>query len=101
MKLVYTNENKIIVENTRNFLEESHIETELRNEYASGGMGELSPISTWPEIWVSDRDFLSAQEKVAELHNTALGDLWHCPRCQEENESTFEVCWRCQTERTP
>lgn len=24
---------------------------------------------------------------------------WHCPRCGEENEPQFDICWSCEAER--
>lgn len=98
MKLLYTHENKIIVENARNCVREEGIELILRNEFSSGGMGELSPMETWPELWVNDSDFDRAKEIVDRLLSTQLGEHWTCLTCREKNESTFEMCWNCQSE---
>ena len=52
MKLVYTNENRMIVGNAKNILEGHGIETILKNEYAQGAVGEISAFDAWPELWV-------------------------------------------------
>ncbi|WP_370978306.1 DUF2007 domain-containing protein [Agaribacterium sp. ZY112] len=100
MKLIYTHENKIIVENTRNYLCEKGIESVLRNEYSSGGMGELSPLETWPELWVADSDFNKGKAAIETLVGEQQGESWVCIQCKEDNDPAFETCWSCQAERT-
>lgn len=99
MKLLYTHENKIIVENARNCVREAGIESILKNEYSAGGIGELSPLETWPELWVHEENFDKAKEIVEQLTSKVSGENWECSKCNEENESTFEVCWNCQSSR--
>lgn len=99
MKLVYTNENKIIVENIRNLLAMEGIESVLRNEYAGGGMGELPPVETWPEIWVEPEDYSRAEVLVDNLMNAAPKEGWLCRGCGEENAAAFEICWNCQSQK--
>ena len=98
MLLVYTHENKIIVENVRSLLEQNGIDTSLRNEYASGGMGELAPTETWPELWVNDWHFDKAKAILKNFARKELRPGWVCHNCGEENASTFDHCWNCQTE---
>lgn len=60
MKKVFTHENRLIVFNLKNLLQEQGIECLVKNEFASGGVGDLSPFETWPELWVlNDPRFLS------------------------------------------
>ena len=99
MKLLYTNENSLILENCRNCISSEGIEVEIRNEFASGGVGELSPMQTWPELWVDESDYDRAKAIVDNLMHVQLGQIWTCRRCGEENESTFEVCWHCQADK--
>lgn len=99
MLLVYTHENKILVENARNLLRENGIDSTLKNEYAAGAMGDLSPIQTWPELWVADASYPKAKAIIHDLVNRPAGQAWHCPQCGEENDASFEVCWHCQKER--
>jgi len=70
MKLLYTHENKIIVENVRNTLRDAGIEPEMRNEFSSSGVGELSPIETWPELWVDDCEYVRAKDIVDRVINS-------------------------------
>lgn len=39
-------------------------------------------------------DFATARREA----DVAL-PAWMCPRCREENESSYDICWNCQTER--
>ena len=99
MKMVYTHENKFLVDNVRNILSLNRIETVLKNEFLSSGAGELSPIDVWPELWVSEDDFDKAQAIVAEIQSPAGEHAWFCRRCHERNEPTFEICWQCQADQ--
>ncbi|UTF58915.1 DUF2007 domain-containing protein [Gilvimarinus sp. DA14] len=99
MQLVYTHENKILVENARNLLRENGIDSRLKNEYAAGAMGDLSPIQTWPELWADEADYAKAKAIIDDLLNRPAGQAWYCPQCGEENDASFEVCWHCQSER--
>lgn len=98
MKLIYTHENKIIVENTRNYLSECGIDSEMRNEFACGAIGDLSPIQTWPELWVSENDFTQAKKLIDSIVNST-DPSWSCTQCGEENDASFEFCWNCRCER--
>lgn len=98
MKLVYTHENKIIVENVRCLLSAEGIESFLRNEFSGGGAGELSPLTTWPELWVEEAYLSKAKAVIEQMRSTSLGTTWRCNHCGEENESSFEICWNCQSE---
>jgi hypothetical protein len=96
MHIVYTHENLTIVENARNFLLEHGIESELRNRFASGGMGELSPLQTWPEVWVQIPDYERARELITQLLASGEKPPWFCSHCGEQNDGSFEICWHCQ-----
>lgn len=47
MKLIYTNENRFLVSNMKNIVENAGIEVTLKNEFAFGGVGDLSPFECW------------------------------------------------------
>lgn len=99
MKLVYTHENKIIVENARNYLRErADIEAEMRNEFASSAVGDLSPIQTWPELWVQEKQYPVAFQLIKILQQQTTGPEWQCPDCGEWNDASFEICWNCRLE---
>lgn len=96
MKKVFTHENRMIVYNLRNLLEDAGIATRVRNEFAGGGVGELAPFETWPELWVEDEARLAEAEAIVEgvLH-AGDGADWTCPDCREPNPAAFDVCWKC------
>ena len=50
MKLVYTHPNLAMVVQAASVLELAGIASELRNEFASGAIGEIAPISAWPAL---------------------------------------------------
>lgn len=100
MKLVYTHENKVLVENARNLLALKHIDTVLKNEFASGAAGDLVPAETWPELWVLDETYYEEAMRILKvLSDKISGPDWICTNCQEVNGAAFESCWNCQLER--
>lgn len=101
MKLVYTNPNRMMVENAKNLVEATGISTRIKNEYLSAGMGELSGIDTWPELWVlNDDDCDKAKLHIKPLMTVDPGQEWFCSECEESNAATFDSCWSCQTNKT-
>lgn len=93
MKLIYTHENRLLVELARSKLELAGIPVFMKNEFAQGGSGDLAPHQTWPELWLErERDFERAQKLLAD---TDTLDSWRCPRCGEENGAAFDYCWNC------
>jgi hypothetical protein len=43
--------------------------------------------------------YLIRQEanRLAGQREGAEARVWHCPRCGEENPTSFDLCWNCQT----
>ena len=100
MKLVYTNENRLLVGNAKNLLEAESIDVFLKNEFAQSGIGETSPIDTWPELWVlNDGDYDRAVTILENSLSAESAPEWVCEKCGETNDASFEVCWNCQAER--
>lgn len=100
MKLLYTNENRILVSNIKNVIEHAGIDVTLKNEFAGGGVGELSTIDSWLELWVvNDEDFQKATEIVDLTLNAEQGYEWFCHKCAEKNDASFDFCWNCHAER--
>jgi hypothetical protein len=100
VKLVYRNENRLLVGNARNIVQRAGIEVVLKNEYAGGGVGELAPLDTWPELWVvEDSNYDRAQRLLAEALASPQAGPWRCRVCNELNDAAFELCWKCETER--
>ncbi|MEM9102344.1 MAG: DUF2007 domain-containing protein [Pseudomonadota bacterium] len=96
MKIVFSHENRLIVENAKNQLNAEGIKTQLKNEFSASGIGELSPFEAWPEIWVHPNDFSKAQAILEKTKEGSVAEVWDCTQCHEKNESTFAICWNCQ-----
>lgn len=101
MKKVFTHENRLIVFNIKNLLQGQDIDCHIKNEYSSGGVGDLSPFETWPEVWVADKNIAQA-EQVINLHlkTETEGPEWRCVDCGEQNVGSFEICWNCSHEKS-
>ncbi len=99
MKLIYTHENRFLVGNAKNILENENIEVILKNEFIGGAAGDLAPFDTWQELWVEDKDYAKAEKLLLALSDNKVNTEWSCPACGEANGASFEVCWNCQTER--
>lgn len=99
MKLIYTHENQFLVRNVQNILNEAGIDSVLKNQFSSGGVGELSPIDSWPELWLTkEEDFELAKTMIAEVYNDHSLKEWQCEHCGEINGGAFEVCWNCSSD---
>jgi len=100
MKFIYTNENRFIVNNIRNILQNNGIETLLKNEFISGATGDLSPFDTWLELWIEhDKDFDQALSLIEDLEKDDSSKTWVCQNCHEVNPASFDICWNCQKEK--
>lgn len=97
MKLVYANPLLFDVQHKQNLLQLAGIDAEIRNQYASGALGEVAFVDAWPQLWVADRDAVAAKAVLDAQSNESAH--WYCPQCQEENDASFEWCWQCQRER--
>jgi hypothetical protein len=98
MKAVYSSPHLFWVAYYQDILQSNGIECFIKNEYLSGGAGELPPNECWPRLYVEDVDFHRAEQIVqAELQKKAAADTpsWTCARCGEENEGQFALCWKC------
>ena len=99
MKLIYTHENRLLVENARNLLQTQNIEVLLKNEYALGALGEAAPIETWLELWLVDEaDYPRAMDVLDSSLSAQGASPWECPHCGESNDPSFELCWQCGAE---
>lgn len=100
MKLVYTHENMTIVHSAKNILEMNGINCLLKNEHGNT-MGSEFGISNLAEVWVLNSDNYEEALTIIEdkVTNPAEKSLWVCGECKEENEGSFEICWKCQSER--
>lgn len=95
MKRVFRAASLLEVAHARNVLLAAGIESELRNQYLAGAMGELPMIETWPQLYVDDADEIRARRALAAAESPAQGSPWTCPGCAERLEPQFTSCWRC------
>ena len=96
MKLIYSNENKIFVDNIKNVLKLEGVECEVKNEYAGSASGDLAPFDTWPELWViHPEQHMKADKILHKLNMQKEQKDWLCLHCEESNAASFELCWRC------
>lgn len=99
MKKIFSHENRMILFNIRNLLQAEGIETRLVNEFAAGGIGDLPAFDTWPELWLEDETRLDeAQAIIKAAFEGGEGQAWYCRGCQERNEASFQICWKCGRE---
>ena len=96
MKLVYSHENRFLVNNAKNILLNDGIDVVVKNEFAQGSAGDLSPFDTWLELWVTDEAKAATAITIIEQAFANKGSSWRCQHCYEENEASFEICWQCQ-----
>lgn len=99
MRMVFTNDNRIIVGNAKNILESHGFEIFLKNEYASSAVGELSAFDAWLELWViNDKDYARACSVLEHALSKKDAPPWVCNNCNEDNDASFELCWNCGTD---
>lgn len=99
MHKVYSCENILALGPYKFALEAAGIKYLIKNEYNHGAMGELPLNESWPQIWVlnnSDKESAAniCQKVEKEQQNVDLD--WLCSFCNEQNASSFELCWQCQ-----
>ncbi len=83
----------------QSLLTEAGIETQILNEFAQGGTGEIPFTQAYPEIWlIKERDADRAKNIIDQFEQRPheVGTSV-CKNCGEPNPDTFEVCWRCGT----
>ena len=81
----------------KNVLEQNGIRCVIKNEQLSSALGEVPFLECLPELWVlRDGDLHRAERLLNELkRDVPSGASWRCPKCHEENEGQFAVCWNC------
>jgi len=89
-------------------LERAGIEVHVVGEMLQGAVGEL-PMgpTTSPRLWVPKgaearaRAVIAEWEKRLRVERTEERAPWACPRCGEEVDGNFDICWKCQASRDP
>jgi hypothetical protein len=81
----------------KQLLDEKGIPCFVKNEFAIGAMGELSPIDVLPEVWINDPQWLpKVQQFIEDFESQPIDQLaWICSKCNETNTANFELCWQC------
>ena len=97
MKRIATAESLAEIGHYRNVLEQNGIDCVIRNEQLSGALGEVPFLECLPELWVlRDTDLQQAERLLTELRSESVGgENWKCPKCREDNEAQFAICWNC------
>lgn len=96
MKLLYTNENRYLVHNIQNLVENADITIMLKNEFAAGAAGDLVPHETWLELWVvNDQEYDKAINVISASFSHDGDAEWLCSNCREKNDASFDYCWNC------
>ena len=96
MKLVYTNESSLLVNNAKNMLIHNGLSVSVKNEYNStGGHVLLANM----ELWINqDSDYEKAVDILSRLNDNSNVKEWICSECNETNDESFEICWNCHSE---
>lgn len=96
---IFSSENRLEVQQIKDLLESKQIDCFIKNEFAIGAVGVLSPFDAWPEVWITDPEWEpKAHQFVEEFRNQAKSRTqsdWVCSRCDEKNDANFELCWNC------
>jgi len=99
---LFANDDPFLFQLVQSELESLGIPHFVKNQFASGAMGELAPQDTIQEVWLTDPTWLARAKKVVEdlvrenEPEQALAD-WRCSHCGELNDGAFALCWQCQT----
>ncbi len=98
MERIYSEHSPIFIHHLKDILEEKGISTIIKNEFLSGGVGELPPTEVWPELWVVKKEDGDAAHKIVQefIESTrSPARDWVCAACGEHVEGQFKVCWNC------
>ena len=100
MNFVFEHENKAVLHSVKNLLELNGIECFIKNEHSATAGGNLGITNTAAELWVlNTTDAGKARSIIDEqIVNAPSKPSWTCQQCSEENDGSFEVCWKCQSE---
>ena len=67
----------------KQLLDEKGIPCFVKNEFAIGAMGELSPMDVSPEVWIRDPQWLpKVQQIIDDFESQAIDQSpWVCASC--------------------
>lgn len=98
---VYENFDLSRVGQMQSLLESNGIRSFIKNQYASGALGEIPFVEICPELYVfkeGDVDRARALLQV-DLPASVKASDWVCPECGIDIEGQFERCWKCGMQR--
>tara|TARA_R100001039_G_C1845472_1_gene105817 strand:- start:1010 stop:1324 length:315 start_codon:yes stop_codon:yes gene_type:complete len=100
VKHIYTHENIVVLHSVKNVLALNDIDSVVKNEYTIPAGARHGINNIFHELWIlHDQDFDRAVAVIdTEIDNPVGKAPWQCEHCQEENEGSFEICWKCQRE---
>ena len=103
MQKFYSDYNQVKVRQIKSLLDDAGIPCFVKNEYIQGASGEIPPHETLPEVWLVDNAWYAKAQALLEQFEQDLSEyaqeVWHCKKCQEQNEGQFLICWQCQQSR--
>lgn len=99
MKHIYTHENIAVLHSAKNILSLNDIESFVKNEHVIPNGARHGINNIFLELWINhDKDYEKASVIIdSEIENPEPKDSWLCTKCHEENDGSFEICWKCQT----
>tara|TARA_A200000113_G_scaffold19587_1_gene17004 strand:+ start:25 stop:351 length:327 start_codon:yes stop_codon:yes gene_type:complete len=107
LKKLFTSQDAFEMQAVRSELDALSIPYMVKNEFASGAIGELPWQDSQQEVWLVDESWYGRASQVVEaLINNAnktasAREDWLCTQCGEENGSAFELCWQCNEGNRP
>lgn len=98
MKRIYTHDNILVLHSVKNILELNDIESFVKNEDIVPVGARHGIENIFHELWIlNDNDYAKANEVINnEVEKNKIQAPWICPNCGEQNEGSFEICWKCQ-----
>ena len=97
VKRLYTAADLIEAQLLKDLLREVGIVTEIFNQNARSGTGEIPFTHAYPELWLkNETDQARARQIIDEYENTEIPTgVIFCRSCNEENPRNFASCWQC------
>lgn len=108
MKKLFYSEDAFELQAVRSELDALGIPYMVKNEFASGALGELPWQEAQQEIWLVDDTWFTRASKavngIKANFTSSRGSKggkgeergeWVCSSCGEQNGSAFETCWQC------
>lgn len=86
----------------KSLLDADGIECFLKNQYLTGGRGDLPLNECWPELWVTHDESYEHAMKIISAATSSPDKMnasdWRC-NCGEMIEGQFSSCWNCGNDK--